>query len=62
MIDINELKVLANKKEKENLRFRKYLKNHADEEKLDKQFKKLHDKYFKVYDCKKCRNFRCLRR
>jgi len=56
MIDVKELKVMANKKEKENFRFRKYLKNHADEEELDKQFKTLHEKYFKIYDCKKCRN------
>lgn len=56
MINIEELKVLANKKEEENYRFRKYLKTHADEEMLDKQFKNLHKKYFKIYDCKKCRN------
>ena len=47
MININELKVLANKKEKVNYRFRKYLKNHADEEKLDKQFKNLHENILK---------------
>ena len=56
MIDIKELKQLANKKEDENYRFRRYLKNHADEEELDRQFKKLHEKYFKIYDCRKCRN------
>lgn len=56
MIDINDLAVLANRKEEENHRFRNYLKNHADNEELDKQFKSLHEKYFKIYDCKKCRN------
>lgn len=56
MIDIKDLKELAKRKEKENYRFRKYLKIHADEIELDKQFKRLHDKYFKIYDCKKCRN------
>ena len=56
MIDIKDLKVLANRKEEENYRFRKYLKNHADDIELDKQFKRLHEKYFKIYDCKKCRN------
>ena len=56
MINIEELEMLANKKEKENYRFRSYLKTHADEEKLDQQFKRLHEKYFKIYDCKKCRN------
>ena len=56
MIDVKELKLLVKKKEKENYRFRAYLKNNADEEVLDKQFKRLHEKYFKIYDCKKCRN------
>lgn len=56
MIDINDLKKLANKKENENYKFRTYLKVHADEELLDEQFKRLHEKYFKIYDCKKCRN------
>ena len=56
MIGINDLELLARKKEKENLRFRNYLKNHADEIELDRQFKMLHEKYFKIYDCKKCRN------
>ena len=56
MIDVNDLKELANNKKDENFRFRSYLKSHADEDELDKQFKRLHDKYFKIYDCKKCRN------
>ena len=56
MIDIKDLAILANRKEKENLRFRSYLKTHADEKELDEKFKKLHDKYFKIYDCNKCRN------
>ena len=56
MIDINDLKKLANKKENENYKFRTYLKVHADETKLDEQFKRLHEKYFNIYDCKKCRN------
>ena len=30
MIDIKDLESLANRKEKENFRFRNYLKNHAD--------------------------------
>ena len=56
MIDTEDLVVLANMKEEENLRFRTFLKIHADEKKLDKQFLRLHEKYFKVYDCSKCRN------
>ena len=39
-----------------NHKFRTYLKIHADPEELDRQFKELHDKYFAVYDCSKCRN------
>ena len=56
MIDINDLAVLANRKEKENYGFRSYLKNHADEEELDAQFLELHNELFKDYDCSKCRN------
>ena len=56
MVDVKNLKELAGTKENENYRFRSYLKIDADEKKLDKQFKKLHEKYFKTYDCKKCRN------
>lgn len=56
LIKIEDLERLALKKENENYRFRRFLKNHADEEELDKQFKRLHEKYFRVYDCSKCRN------
>ncbi len=56
MIDVKDLKVLANRKEDENYRIRNYLKINADDIELDKQFKRLHEKYFKIYDCKKCRN------
>ena len=52
-IDINDLVILANRKEEDNYRFWNYLKNYANEEELDKQFKRLHEKYFKIYDCKK---------
>ena len=45
MIDIKDLKHLAKQKENENYRFRQFLKIHADEEELDKQFKELHNKY-----------------
>ncbi len=48
--DIDERKI------DENYTFRRYLKNHADEKKLDEQFKRLHNKYFKDFDCSKCRN------
>ena len=54
MIDINELENLAKSKQEENLKFRRYLKTHADAEKLDNDFKSLHEKYFEIYDCSKC--------
>lgn len=56
MIDIERLKELAEEKYEDNVKFRTYLKNHADPEVLDEQFKQLHDKYFSIYDCSKCRN------
>lgn len=46
----------ANKKSRKNLQFRTYLKNHADEDVLDEQFKRLHQELFADYDCSKCRN------
>ena len=56
MINIDELAIMANRKEDENLRFRSYLKGHADPDILDRHFKELHEKYFKIYNCKDCRN------
>ena len=43
-------------KEDENFKFRSFLKGHADEEELDKQFLRLHKELFADYDCSKCRN------
>ncbi len=51
-----EIKEISEEKINENYRFRTYLKSHADEKTLDEQFKKLHNKYFKKFDCSKCRN------
>ena len=56
MIEVKAIKRLGNLKEEENLRFRQFLKMNADPDKLDRQFKELHNKYFKIYDCSKCRN------
>lgn len=56
MIKIENLESLAKEKLDENFKFRAYLKNHADQEELDAQFKQLHEKYFAMYDCSKCRN------
>ncbi|MCL2860480.1 MAG: YkgJ family cysteine cluster protein [Oscillospiraceae bacterium] len=47
---------LGKSKEEENLKFRVFLKNNADSDKLDKQFKELHEKLFNNYDCIKCNN------
>lgn len=46
----------ARKLETENLRFRSFLKNHADSDELDRQFSALHNELFSGYDCCKCGN------
>ena len=56
MVPVEKLEYWANKKEKENYRFRTFLKINADPDKLDEQFGKLHKKYFSEYDCSLCRN------
>ena len=56
MIKIENLETLAKEKLDENFKFRTYLKNHADPQELDVQFKQLHEKYFAMYDCSKCCN------
>lgn len=56
MITPNNVRKAALKTEAENHRFRKFLKAHADEKKLDQQFLGLHKELFASYDCSKCRN------
>ena len=56
MVEIEMLEKQAQEKYDENLKFREFLKTYADEKELDKDFKELHEKYFKIYDCTKCRN------
>ena len=56
MVELEKLEYWAKKKEKQNYKFRTYLKCHADPDELDKQFKQLHKKIFENYDCSKCRN------
>lgn len=56
MIAPRRVRFEAKKKENENLEFRTFLKCHADEKELDKQFKRLHDELFSTYDCSRCRN------
>ena len=56
MIHPDKVRVEAKKKEDENFKFRSYLKGHADEDELDRQFLNLHKELFADYDCSKCRN------
>ena len=56
MIEPSKVYEAFNRVEEENYAFRAHLKDHADEEKLDKQFLELLNKLFSDYDCNKCRN------
>ena len=56
VIEPSKIKEEFEKVERENYKFRTYLKNHADSDELDEQFLQLHNELFKVYDCSKCRN------
>lgn len=56
MISPDEVYKAAEEKERENLRFRSFLKNHADDEELDRQFLALHNELFEGYDCSQCAN------
>jgi len=56
MIHPDKVREEARKKADENFKFRSYLKGHADEDELDRQFLSLHKELFADYDCSKCRN------
>ena len=56
MLHPDKVQEAAQLKEDENFRFRSYLKGHANDEELDRQFLKLHEELFADYDCSKCRN------
>ncbi len=56
MISPKDVSAAAAKWEDENLRFRTFLKIHADPDELDRQFLALHRELFAGYDCCKCRN------
>ncbi len=56
MISPKAVRVAAKKRENENLRFRTFLKNHADPDELDLQFLDLHKELFSGYDCCQCGN------
>jgi len=55
--DLNKIKTLAEKREKENIKFRTYLKNLDIEiEELDKYVHKINTEITKQIDCTKCGN------
>ena len=56
MLHPDKVQEAAQLKEDEHFRFRTYLKGHANDEELDRQFLKLHEELFANYDCRKCRN------
>lgn len=56
MIAPDAVHAAAKRKERENLRFRTFLKNRADSDELDRQFARLHEELFSQYDCSQCRN------
>ena len=56
MISPENVYIEAKKLEDENLRFRTFLKIHADPDELDRQFLELHKELFTGYDCCKCGN------
>jgi len=56
MLAPRKVKYAAKQKEKENTRFRTFLKCNADEKVLDQQFYDLHVELFNNYDCNRCRN------
>lgn len=56
MIQPNKMKEEAKKKEKENFKFRTFLKCHTDEDELDSQFLRLYKELFADCDHSQCRN------
>ena len=51
IIKPEDVRAEAKKNEKENFKFRTFLKCHANEDELDKQFLRLHKEFFADYDC-----------
>jgi len=51
MLPARKIHFEAKKKEKENLRFRSFLKCNADEKELDQQFLQLHKEFILNYIC-----------
>lgn len=55
-IEPDQVERSAKRKEKENLRFRSFLKKRADPKELDRQFLELHRRISPLYECSRCRN------
>jgi len=56
VIDPSKVAATAKLLVNENQKFRRFLKNHADPDELDKHFEDLHNELFRDYDCCKCTN------
>ena len=56
MIEPSMMKEIAPQYSDENFKFRRFLKNRADSDKLDTQFAALHNELFAAYDCCQCHN------
>ena len=56
MLSPEEVRNAAKRKEKENLRFRTFLKNRVNPDVLDRKFHALHKELFADYDCCQCGN------
>ena len=56
MLSPEEVRVAAKRKEKENLRFRTFLKNRVNPDDLDRKFHAVHKELFADYDCCQCGN------
>ena len=56
MVEPAKIKDISKNYEVENIKFRSFLKNRADEEELDAHFLKIHNELFSIYDCLTCGN------
>lgn len=56
MISPKDVQRAAKRLERENIRFRTFLKGHVDPDDLDEKFHELHRELFEGYDCSQCGN------
>lgn len=56
MVRPDQVQAAAERQEENNCRFRRFLKNRADSDELDRHFLRLHNELFAQYDCSQCRN------